>query len=159
LAAAGVVLIGYAALLTVQYLSVRDEAIPADIQVVDDVIDEMPIVATLAAHSAPNGLALGVRGVMTSEFPMVKSAAASVPQLAATTALPAYLPGDAPPANEQANPQTNAQPSDDRLRLGSPTRIVIASINVDSPAVEVGLTSVYRSGQLLDQWQVANFAA
>ena len=155
LAVAGVVLIGYAALLAVKYLSARDEAIPDDVQVVD----ETPIASVPAPHATIDENEIRARNAMMHELPAVHDGAASLP--AATAAFPIFLPGDdtAGSADEQVVPSTNAQPPDGRLRFGSPTRILIPAIKVDSPAVEVGRTSVYRNGRLLDQWQVANNAA
>jgi sortase A len=141
---AGLALLGYAGAAALRYVSASNEQPPADVEIIDE---------TLAATAAP--IAAPLRSsASTPSAGISRTRVAASPTLTPTLIItaPAFLPSDDAPA-----PVTVSDPS--RLRAGSPTRIVIPAIRVDVSVVEVGLSSTYRNGRLLNQWQVADSAA
>src|SRR5512143_201087 len=157
---AGVALIGVAAFLAWNAYNPPAPAIPADAVVIDGPAPEAQLPPPAPVPPAP-----------------IARAAGSVPT-AAPTAAPAVLPDSNPrPAGtpsagevRQAEQdkhdarKTAAELADYRARAfpaaaGTlPDRIIIPAIDVDSTIVEVGTQVTEQDGQLVSEWQVADFA-
>jgi len=67
------------------------------------------------------------------------------------------LPGAPPPVALPTLPRPTAIPTPVPA-TSAPTRIVIPSINLDAPVVEVGWRIVERDGQTTTEWEVADYA-
>jgi len=96
---------------------------------------------------------------------------AAAPGAGSTTAAPAFLPETKPSEKAQDDAPSPAERKIDRAELAAervkaflpaahslPTRLVLPSINVDSPVVEVGWKTSVQDGQAVSEWEVADYA-
>ncbi len=157
---AGVALIGVAAFLAWSAYNPPTPAMPADAVVIDGPAPE----AQLPPPAPPTPLP-------------VASTSGSVPTPIPASA-PAVLPDSKPrpavtPSDDEARQaeqdkrdarQTAAELSTYRARPfppaadGPPGRIIIPAIGVDSSVVEVGTQVTEQDGQMVSEWQVADYA-
>ena len=150
--------------------------VPSDVTIVDAYRAPTALPAvTLAPPSASITLA-PPGAVSTTAAPSAHGAgiitpAPVTPAASITTAPPAFLPETNP--TEKA-PDDAPSPAERKINLGElaaerakafppaahslPTRLVLPSINVDSPVVEVGWKTSVQDGQLVSEWEVADYA-
>ncbi len=87
--------------------------------------------------------------------PYLSQTAVSLPTPASVAVLPTAVPTQ-PGANPLPSPQTLLPTPIADLTAGLPTRIVIPTINLDAPVVEVGVEPVVANGTTYYQWLVPN---
>ena len=139
--------------------------VPSDVTIVDEHSAGAPTPLPEITAAAPNA---GSTTAAPSPQPEITAAA---PGATSITAAPAFLPETKPSEKAQdASPSATER----KLNLGElaaerakafpppahslPTRLVLPSINVDSPVVEVGWKTSVQDGQAVSEWEVANYA-
>jgi len=90
--------------------------------------------------------------------PVVRAKTASAPGAGTAAPVDAAPQGPVAQPTRVQLPKVSPGPPPARLVPGSPTRIVIPAIAVDSPVVEVGLQTTYSGGNLVSQWATADYA-
>jgi sortase A len=99
------------------------------------------------------------------------ASAGVTPAAPSATVVPAFLPESKPSEKAQDDAPSMAERKINLSQLAAerakafpppahslPSRLVLPSINVDSPVVEVGWKTSVQDGQLVSEWEVADYA-
>jgi sortase A len=143
--------------------------VPSDVTIVDAYPPSAPTALPEVTAAAPS--AGSTTAAPITPDPSITTAAPATPSASITIVAPAFLP--------ETNPTEKAQddgpsPAERKINLGEltaerakafppaahslPTRLVLPSLNVDSPVVEVGWKTSVQNGQLVSEWEVADYA-